>query len=57
MCKGDEDMVKKATINYPDITETRKPKIVKALKEVEMIASGKLSGKSAREFLSEPRNQ
>lgn len=50
-------MVKMTTIYYPDITDTRKPKISKALKEVEMIASGKLPRKSARDFLRESRHQ
>lgn len=52
--KGAEDMAKTATINYP---ETRKPKILKALKEVEMIRSGELPRKSARDFLRESRNK
>jgi len=55
--KGDEYMVKTATINYPDVSETRKPKISKALKEVEKIRSGRLPRESARDFLKESRNK
>lgn len=51
--KGDEDVFKTATLKIP---ETRKTKIYNALKEVEMIRSGKLPRKSARDFLKESRN-
>jgi len=55
--KGDEYVPKTVTVSYLDITKTRKTKILKALKEVEMIRSGKLPRESARDFLRESRNK
>lgn len=55
--KGDEGMVKTATINYPNTNEARKPKILKALKEVDKIRAGRLPRESARDFLKESRNK
>jgi len=55
--KGDEEMAKTATVCYPDNVKFREHKISNALKEVEMIESGKLAKKSARDFLKESRNQ
>ena len=52
--KGDEDMFKTVSIENPT---SRKSNISKALKEVELIKSGKLSSKTARDFLKESRNK
>lgn len=49
--RRDEDMSTE-TSQYP---KSREEKITKALKEVEMIESGKISKKSARDFLKESR--
>ena len=52
--KGDEDMTKITSIEYP---KTRKTKIESALKEVEMIKSEKFPRKTARDFLKESQNK
>ncbi len=52
--KGDEDMIKTVSIENPT---SRKSHISKALREVELINSGKLSSKRARCFLKESRNK
>jgi len=51
--KGD-DLMAKMTLEHPSL---RKPKILDALKEVELIKVGKLPRKSAREFLKESRKK
>lgn len=54
MCNEEE---KDMSTNTLEIPKTVHKNIIRALKEVELIQSGKLPKKTAREFLAEQRNK